>query len=732
MDAWPPAANRLRWLVFAGLLLLHLGLAAPLRGPILFGDETAYLGMARFLVGRAPDLRLASPAMRFGAYLATGYSALLAPLCALAASPFANYRAALAVNAVCAAAAFLLLASFGRRCLGLSPQQAVLAAAAASLYPAFLLSPLLTWTESLLFVLVPGLVLAMQRLAERPTVSAALLAGGTAGFMYWVHQRTLGLLVLTLATLFLLFRRSRLGARPALAAAGAALGLAAVARLVNGAVWAAVSSRGHPLTEAGLLARVLRPEGLREAALASLGQLWYLSAATFGLGLLGAVALARQATARDAGAEGEGPAQRLGAGFAVAAFAVLFLTSAAAFTLVPDRVDKMFYGRYWEPALGLALTAALARLLTGPPRWPSFAATALAAPLLGILLVAARGHAAFDGLLNDLTILGVTPWVVLLGGKVRVLRIAGLTAGCGVALLALARRRPAAAAAVLAALFTAAGLLVETERILPYHRIAEATLRIPVHLGRLPAGLAVAYDEGHFTDRGFYAYPFWIDGRRLLWFDSRSEAPPAPLVISARSWPEAPPGARLVYPESFGDQGLWILPGSEQSRLAAAGFLLPPDPASPLPAAACRSRLERVGDDGPVHLVTGGRTEVRLRVAHRGTAAPWVATSVLPDAGGAVRLGILWQRQGVQVADRRAELPYTLMPGEEVTAATVLEARAADGTPLPPGAYAVRIVLVQELVRWFPDTGDSGLTIPVEVKEKGIVDRLRELVIDSP
>jgi hypothetical protein len=770
-----PSADRLPrlpwlpWTTAAGLLLLHLALAAPLRGPVLFGDETAYLGMARFLAGRAPDLQLASRAMRHGAYLSTGYSVLLAPLCALAASPLASYRAALAVNAVCAAAAFLVLAAFGRRTLGMGPGPAVLAALAASLYPAFLLEPLLSWTEALLILLVPGLVLAMQRLAERRTVGAALLVAALAGGTYWVHQRTLGLLALTLAVLALLHRRFALPLRAALTAAGGTLGIAAVARLVNGAVWAAVSPHGTPLSEAGLVASVLRPAGLWQAALSTVGQLWYLAAATLGLGLLGAVELASPhppgpplppplapspgegGSAAEAGrwrpspgegargggrgVGGEGSTARLGAAFALAAAAVLFFTSAA-FTIVPDRVDKLFYGRYWEPALGMILVAALARLFAGPLRWRTIVPLALAAPLLGGALVALRGKGAFEGLLNDLNIFGVTPWVLAMG-RVRVLRISGMAAGLALAVLALARRRPGMAAVAVAALFTVGGLFVQRTALVPGSRATQASLRIPVRLREIPGHDAVAYDEGHLTDRGFYAYPFWIDrkegdGRHLLWFDSRTGPPPAPLVISARAWPEAPRGARLVYPESAGDQGLWVLPGSAQERLAAAGSLIPLDPAAPLPDAACRSRISRLSPqaDGMVRVASGGTAVLPVRVAHRGMGAPWVAAGALANPGGAVRVGVVWSRKDGgegRVSDERTELPYTLAPGEEAAVDVALVARTTGGEPLPPGSYEVQISLVQELVRWFPDDGDGALTVPVEVRALGIIDRLREI-----
>ncbi len=696
-------------LAAAALLALHLGLAAPLEGPMLFGDETAYLGMARFLAGRAPDLQLASPALKHGAFLSTGYSLALVPAGFLA-SPRMTYQATLVFNALCAMALFLALAAFARRVLGLPPRRAILAGLAGSLYPAAVLLPKLAWPESLLSLLVVLLPLAFLRLAERRALGPAVLFGLTAGAACWVHHRALPILALSLLTLaFLVFRRA-LTVGPALAGAAAALLPAFAGRMTNAWVWERLSSRGTPLSEIGLLASLLRPEGLWQSFLSLIGQLWYLAAATAGMALLGAWALARIAREEPAGSP-----RRQTAAFALLSGAALFALSVA-FVIVPDRVDKLFYGRYWEPALGLLLAAAVAFLFERRPGPAAFAVVAIAPLALGEALVTLRGGGAFLGLFNDLNVLGVAPWTVAFG-QVRVLWISALTTAAGLLVLALARWRPASGAIVLAALFACGSLYVWGAHIVPINRGAQTTLRIPVRLAEMPPGAPVAYDEGHLTERTFYAYPFWISGRRLRWFDSRVAEPPAPLVISAREWPEAPPGARVIYPENVAGHALWVLPGEVQEHLAAAGALFPADLAAPLPPEACRARItpdeERAG---PLHVDSGESVSVPLHLAHAGTGVPWAAAAALESPAGAVRIGLLWFRDGQLAADRRAELPWSMAPGEEVAFDLPLEARAPDGTPLPPGTYEVRISLVQELIRWCDETGDGSLTLPVEVR----------------
>src|SRR5262249_44880197 len=113
----------------AGLAIaaLHLVLSAPMRSPMLFGDEAAHLGIARFLARRTPYPLLTSPAMGWTPYYHFGYPLLLTPAVWLG-GPLALYRAALALNAFALGALYVVLVPFGRRVLGLSRFDAGLAA----------------------------------------------------------------------------------------------------------------------------------------------------------------------------------------------------------------------------------------------------------------------------------------------------------------------------------------------------------------------------------------------------------------------------------------------------------------------------------------------------------------------------------------------------------------------------------------------------------------------------
>jgi hypothetical protein len=156
-------------------------------------------------------------------------------------------------------------------------------------------------------------------------------------------------------------------------------------------------------------------------------------------------------------------------------------------------------------------------------------------------------------------------------------------------------------------------------------------------------------------------------------------------------------------------------PPTAESPAALISRLREAQKPEPLPLAAFRSRM-RTLDGAPAALEAGERRTVRLRITHLGSGAPWTSAVDLPGPAQAVRIGVRWFRDGALVADQRVELPRSLDPGESVKVEVSLLARDAAGKPLPPGRYEVRIGLLQELVRWFADAGDAGITMEVEVR----------------
>jgi hypothetical protein len=694
---------------FILLAALHLALAAPMRAPIIFGDETANLGIARFLAGQPPYPLLAHPVQGWAPYYRFGYPLLVAPFWRLAADPLAVYRAALVLNGFLLASLFPLLAAFARRTLALPRRDALLTAFAASLYPPFLLQSNLTWSESLLIPAVSCVVVAFQRLAERPGLGTACLFSLLTVAAYAVHERVLGLVPLSLLVLILFWRGKRLSGRAVLAAAAIPLAGFFAIRAADARIFARLWADSTQRPGIGDIAeRLAGPQGLGNALLSLTGQVWYLTVASALLFPLGLWVLAR--TVR----QGEAPAQQLTALFTLVAAGGLLATSSLFLTSFV-RADHAVYGRYADAFIGPVLVAGLAgfQILARRHRLAGLA-LALLPGLLAVILLAGHDGAVFRQVYNEMTIPGILPAVLLLGG-LRMLRISAVGAVAGAGVLAAGLIRPRIATLLAAALFLAGALWVHQRWLVPVQKAGFEARSLPVAVRALGVR-EVAYDLAASTHDEFFSYQFRLGDARFVSFDDRRSRPARDLVISNKAFGQRHPEARLVFPERYIDQALWAMPGALQDRLRRKGWLFPADPGAPLPAGDDCVRLvwTGAGEKPVLHVRSGGTRRLNVRLTHCGTKAPWLPFGVREDPTGTVRLGIRWLRSGGDAAEHRTELPHVLAPGMSVEVEVPLAARTSEGAPLPPGKYEVRIGPVQELVRWFPEERELRIAADVD------------------
>ncbi len=701
-------------LVSLALAVLHLALSAPLRSPMIFGDEAAHLGIARFLAARPPYPQLASPVMGWTPYYHFGYPLLLAPLARLG-GPLTLYHGALAVNAIALAALYLILASFARQVLDLPRFDAGLAALAASLYPAFLMQGNIAWSESLLITVVALLLVCFYHLVKEDRTGGTLRAClfcGLAAFAYAVHLRALALVPLALLAVVVLWRLGRLSGKAVVAAAAttgvALLAIREVDAVIVARLWA--GSR-QQVTALDLAARLGDPVGLAHSLLALAGQLWYLTVASAGLFPLGVWVLVRIV------GQGDTPEKRLTAGFTLTVAAAMLATSALFFGEF-TRADAAIYGRYNEAFLAPFLVSGLAGF-SALLRRHRLVAAALPVALTAVLaatVIAFQPKGVLTLVYNLMNIEGIGALILAMGG-IHLLRLSAIGIAAALAVVGAGFLRPRAASVLAGLLFLAGGLGVQRWMV-PTNHGGDAARSIPRAVRALGAR-EVAYDLSGFVADEYFAYQFRLGDVPMKVFDIRREPPPGDLVISAKSFGHNRLGARLVFPERYVDQALWVLPGALQKRLAQEGRLFPADPAAPLPDAACRSHLAWAGTAPPSVLNAGEGRTLRLRVAHRGAEAPWLPASVLKTDAGAVRIATVWTRAdvpGMRVAEPRTELSWAVLPGDEIVVDLLFAAVGPDGKPLPPGHYEVRIGLVQELVRWFTDAGDGTLIQEVEVR----------------
>lgn len=712
------------WLVAAclGVVVAHLALARAMPAPFLYHDETGYLANARLLAGLD-----AVPVHPNSPFYHLGYSILVAPIYLLPMGPEGVYQGVLVLNALLGAALVLALYPLGRRLLRLTPGRALVAAVVTAAYPAFLLNGNIAWSENALVPLFALWVLLGLRAATGRHTAWAYAAGfaATGAGLYLVHPRALPLAALTLAFLALLGARRRLAGGATLIAMGVlVLGLAA-SHALNGWARDTVYSGGTGTFGANSTARrvlegLTTPGDWPDALLRASGQIWYLSVSSLGLWTIGVAYLGVVAVRR------RGSVQ-MAAGLTLASVAATLAVSSL-YLVDGARIDWLFYGRYVEGVAAVPILAGVGALLTLGSRRHRLAAVGGAVALgalSGAAMYLGNGADAFgadaEGGVQPVTILGIlgpagVDWPALASFDVGQASAVALVAVALVAAVLAGTRR--AAAGALAILFLVSAFVAEPRAVRSLAEGVNAFVTITDAARSLPGSPPVDYDMASFSPYGATAYSFWLDDSQLRLIDTDAGDVPEQVGVLSGAWEGEALGARVMALESRQDQALWVMPGALQDRLAAEGRVFPGPVEAPLPPAALRSRMTLEGGRARITLPAGGARTLDVDLTHSGAGSPWRQRGLVPGVRGAGTVSLLafWRPGDATapfVAVQAAELPKTLPPGETASLPLRLGARDAEGAPLAPGDYVVRIGPYQDGLGPFASFGDAPLDLAV-------------------
>jgi hypothetical protein len=701
------------------LVAIHVVISRGIPVPFTYADEQGYLANARYLAGFD-----AVPQIIDLPFYHAGYSLLVAPLYVLLGSPSDVYQGVILLNAVLASLGVLPLYALARELLGLARWRAVLAAAAASAYPAYLVMANGAWSDVLFVPLFSLFVLLMHRTARDGTWPAATGSGLSAAALYWTHPRGLLLAVIALVALAWCTHTHLLAARRAAAAAtiavvGTAAGMVLHARLRE-EIW---DGRAADPSATAMVRRAFDPTEWAEIALRLAGQITYLTLASLGVWALGIALLARLAARRGPGDRAE-RARRLAAATILASVAVIMLLTSVGAAEAPldERIDKLMYGRYTEGVSAAVLAAGLAALLGPGPRRVTLLrwGAAMAIACAGALAVyAAAGAGTFrDHRVIPVNIIGAI-WFAGHGSSIEGFafgRFVALALLAALAVAAVWRWRAIVAVALVGAVFVVSGADASRDYwVASAERVAgllSLQLAVPAEANGAAIGLDVAAD----TPGGRTGYQFWLDRHQFEVFDSsRGEVPSAPLAIAPPDWADGRrAGGRVVAVETGGIAALWALPGPLLERLAATGRVFPSAPGEDLEPRAAVARLRVVEPaPGPIRVPSGGIRELEVEVTHAGTGSPWQQWTAGP--GGVAALAAWYAGAGELVAHSVANLPRTLMPGDAVRLDIPLGAVDENGLALPPGRYRVVVAMTQVSKTPFAATPESSLELEVTV-----------------
>lgn len=302
-------------------------------------------------------------------YYSYGYSAILLPVLMLFQDGLMAYRTAVMVNFVMLAGIGLMLQYLAGKIFPNGKQKRMSAiAAVAALYPTLLLYARTTMAETMLAFLYILTVVLLYQYLERRNVSILFLLLGVLVYIYFVHMRTVSMLVAgVLTALFgkLMFRGDAEDNRRhhdrllyALVVAAAVV-LFVVGMAARNLIFDHVYGGDPEIYQVndyrgqfGKLQYIVTPEGIGNLMISIAGKVLYLGSATFGTAFWGLWHAWKDVR------YGREKKKRIFWCFVLLSAAGALMVNAI-YTVYPGRVDALAYGRYHEYVFPILMLAGL-------------------------------------------------------------------------------------------------------------------------------------------------------------------------------------------------------------------------------------------------------------------------------------------------------------------------------------------------------------------------------------
>ena len=509
-------------LCMAVSLIIALVTAARISGPSIRPDEWGYLLNGQVLIGHE-EVRLP-----FSSMYPAGFGFITGAWAWVGGSLHISYRLTLFTNIALMAVLGYLVFTFTVNTLKASRTTGYLVAALVIASPGTLAGSLFALPETLCKVLFMLLVVLLVRLISEPRVLLVIMFGALSG-MAPVFSGRLVAITMSAALLLALLLWKRVVNR-SLAVFGTVsilLGYG-VTRILNSVV-RDVLYYGRPSGESRIINRAftvhLWPEVIREIA----GQIWYVSAATACLGLVGLVAMVRAVSkkARAYKRSDELSPERFAFVFILMTFAFLIVLGALQLAL-GKRADHYIYGRYVEmcvPALFAVACVTLERTkLLAERLWRWSIAFFAFLTAMYVLLVGADAvwrAISIDGPMRTANVLAIDA----LSHAVRrpgLLTMTPVLCAVSIAIVYLYMRKKEMALVVLASLLLVSSAWT-TSSTLINRSSPDRGVGVALQGVSHADSSRIAYDGLKPQDRNYYTLRYASHPSLIVWVDTRTE-----------------------------------------------------------------------------------------------------------------------------------------------------------------------------------------------------------------
>jgi hypothetical protein len=560
--------------LYSVLLSLHLLMGWQMKGPLLSGDELGYLGNTRYLWGQG-----FLPAMEGGTSIHAGYSLLISPAFWLSSEPKETYLLVLGINSFLISLIFPLLYYWLRRVFSMGFTVSLWASFVTSLYPPFLLHSNVAWAENALIplFLIPSILI--YSMFKRDSISLGFLFGVSVSFLYAVHPRFLFILPMAAFYLTYLALRKLLPPRIVVASwSSSILGVFATLKLHGHLKCLAWESVGSPIVQKSISAY---PDwnSLGKFFIGTAGQLWYLTASTYGLFVGGCLLFGitiwrnRHSLSQKTSLSGQEHALL----FCGLSSAGVWILSTLFLSSFKWNAERLIYGRYNEcfaaafiaPALGMVL----ANKGIGQGRKTMIRSLWVGFFVLGFIISLVEVNKIEISSMIPVNVHGLFPILGTLIYKLKFSFFSAILASTLFFFLAIAflywafRLHRFLGIISLSSLFLVMGVSQYLVLCLPVARWVDS-LSLPKVIRTLPDIRAVSLDRATGRQREFNEYQYFLPYTRFLSFDSsKGNFPETHYFISSRfSQTASKMGACIVALEGEGDLALWVQKEGSKNR----------------------------------------------------------------------------------------------------------------------------------------------------------------------
>ena len=517
------------------------------------------------------------PNMQGCTFFHAGYSFFISPAFWFSSEPQTVYRFVLAINSFLISSVFLLVYYLLKYIFLFDHKISILSSLVTSLYPPLFLHSITTWAENAIIPLfvVPSILLYL--VMKRESLSLGIVFGLSVSFLYTVHPRSLPVLAITLLYLLFLTFLKILSLRIIVASLSSlTFGLIATLALHDSLRFLGWYGGGSPLTS-HVLSRFTHQIGISQFLLGLAGQLWYLTASTYGLFVVGCFILGLTIWQNRFSLKKK-------TSITAETHALLFygLSSAGVFILSvfflsgPKwRAEHLIYGRYNESFIAAFVAVALGAILASryDRKWRKTWILAILVGLSGLGLITSliEVNPIDVSSIIPVNVYGMFPILGTLVYKLKVSFTYGVMACTLFFLLSILfltgafKLRRIFGVIALSSLFLIMGV---SQYVVLYLPQTGDVLILPKVIHSMPDIKMVSYDVAYGRQGEIYRYQYFLPRAQFVFFNSsKNEFPQSPYFISSRFFQEPQKfGAQVIALEKEGNLALWVKKGALQNR----------------------------------------------------------------------------------------------------------------------------------------------------------------------